>query len=134
MSAWPSLVTIASLILYLSVIINVGRARVKYKIPAPQTSGDPDFERVFRVQQNTLEQLVLFLPALWLFCEFINPIWGSGLGSLWIVGRIVYAWGYYKAPEKRSIGFAIGSLTSLVLILGALIGVVIRLLATGAIE
>jgi hypothetical protein len=67
MSAWPSLVTIASLILYLSVIINVGRARVKYKIPAPQTSGDPDFERVFRVQQNTLEQLVLFLPALWLF-------------------------------------------------------------------
>jgi uncharacterized MAPEG superfamily protein len=53
---------------------------------------------------------------------------------LWIVGRIVYAWGYYKAPEKRSIGFAIGSLTSLVLILGALIGVVIRLLATGAIE
>jgi uncharacterized membrane protein YecN with MAPEG domain len=134
MSAWPSLVTIASLILYLSVIINVGRARVKYKIPAPQTSGDPDFERVFRVQQNTLEQLVLFLPALWLFCEFINPIWGSGLGCLWIVGRIVYAWGYYKAPEKRSIGFAIGSLTSLVLILGALIGVVIRLLATGAIE
>ncbi|QIZ69403.1 MAPEG family protein [Oxynema aestuarii] len=134
MSAWPSLVTIASLILYLSVIINVGRARVKYKIPAPQTSGDPDFERVFRVQQNTLEQLVLFLPALWLFCEFINPIWGSGLGSLWIVGRIVYAWGYYKAPEKRSIGFAIGSLTSLILILGALIGVVIRLLATGAIE
>jgi uncharacterized membrane protein YecN with MAPEG domain len=72
---FPSSVTVLTLILYLVITINVGRARGKYKVPVPQTSGDPDFERVFRVQQNTLEQLILFLPSLWLFSLFVSPIW-----------------------------------------------------------
>ena len=74
---WPSLVTVSALCMYFVVTINVGRARAKYKIIPPQTSGDPNFERVIRVQQNTLEQLVLFLPSLWLFSLFISPIWGA---------------------------------------------------------
>jgi uncharacterized membrane protein YecN with MAPEG domain len=126
---FPSSVTVLTLILYLVITINVGRARGKYKVPVPQTSGDPDFERVFRVQQNTLEQLILFLPSLWLFSLFVSPIWGAGIGAFWIIGRILYAWGYYQAAEKRSIGFGINSLSILVLLVGSLVGI-IRIFAT----
>ncbi|NJK28823.1 MAG: MAPEG family protein, partial [Acaryochloris sp. SU_5_25] len=87
MSPWPTLVSLLALLLYFIVTINVGRARAKYGIPAPQMSGNPDFERVLRVQQNMLEQLIFFLPALWIFCWYLNPLWGAGLGSLWVVGR-----------------------------------------------
>jgi len=126
---FPSSVTILTLILYLVVTLNVGRARAKYKVPVPQTSGDPDFERVFRVQQNTLEQLILFLPSLWLFSLFVSPNWGAAIGAFWIIGRILYAWGYYQAAEKRSIGFGINSLSILVLLVGSLVGI-IRIFAT----
>ncbi|ERT06342.1 MAPEG family protein [Lyngbya aestuarii BL J] len=127
MSPWPSLVTAIALLVYLVLTINVGRSRAKYKIMPPQMSGDPNFERVVRVQQNTLEQLVLFLPALWLFSEFISPVWGAGLGAVWVVGRIVYAWGYYQAAEKRILGFAIGSLTLFTLLGGSLVGILLPL-------
>lgn len=128
MSPWPSLVTVLALIMYFVVTINVGRARFKYKIPAPQMSGEPNFERVLRVQQNTLEQIIIFLPALWLFAQFVNPIWAAGIGTIWIIGRIIYAWGYYQAAEKRGPGFGIASLATIALILGSLIGIVLPLL------
>lgn len=128
MSPWPSLVTAIALLVYLVLTINVGRSRAKYKIMPPQMSGDPNFERVVRVQQNTLEQLVLFLPALWLFSEFISPVWGASLGAVWVVGRIVYAWGCYQAAEKRTLGFAIGSLTLLTLLGGSLVGIILPLI------
>lgn len=127
MSPWPSLVTVSALILYLALTINVGRARAKYKVTPPEMAGDPNFERVLRVQQNTLEQLVLFLPGLWLFSQFVSPAWGAGLGTVWIVGRILYAWGYYQAAEKRTIGFGIGSLSTLILLGGSLIGIILPL-------
>jgi glutathione S-transferase len=121
---FPSFITTFTLILYFVLTANVGRARAKYKVPVPSTSGDPDFERVFRVQQNTLEQLILFLPSLWLFSLFVSPIWGAGLGALWIIGRILYAWGYYQAAEKRVLGFGINSLSILALLLGSLVGII----------
>ncbi|MCG5058047.1 MAG: MAPEG family protein [Limnoraphis sp. WC205] len=127
MSYWPSLVTVIALLVYFVLTLNVGRARAKYKIMPPQMSGDPNFERVVRVQQNTLEQLVLFLPALWLFSEFISPTWGASLGAIWIIGRIVYAWGYYQAAEKRFLGFAIASLSVLTLLGGSLVGIIFPL-------
>jgi uncharacterized membrane protein YecN with MAPEG domain len=130
MSPWPSLVTVIALIVYLILTVNVGRARAKYKVPVPQMTGDPNFERVLRVQQNTLEQLVLFLPGLWLFCDYVNPIWGAGVGSLWVIGRIAYAWGYYQAAEKRGFGFAISSLSGMVLLLGSLIGIILSISKT----
>ncbi len=128
MEIYPSLVTICTLAIYFIITLNVGRTRSKYKVMPPATTGDPNFERALRVQQNTLEQMVFFLPLLWLFCFYIDPIWGSGIGALWIVGRILYALGYYQAAEKRMIGFAISSLSSLTLLMGSLVGMLLVLI------
>ncbi|MDB9338105.1 MAPEG family protein, partial [Nodularia spumigena CS-589/07] len=76
MLPWTGLITALTLLLYLFITINVGRARAKYKVLPPQMTGNPDFERVVRVQQNTLEQTVFFLPALWLFSLYLSPFWG----------------------------------------------------------
>ena len=127
MSSWPSLITALTLLVYLVITINVGGARAKYKIPPPQMTGNPDFERVLRVQQNTLEQLVFFLPLLWLFSFYVSPVWGALIGAAWLVGRIVYAWGYYQAAEKRTISFGISSISSIVLLLGSLYGIILSL-------
>ena len=124
---WVMLVTVLALVLFFVVTINVGRARVKSGIKPPQMSGDPEFERAVRVQQNTLEQLVLFLPALWIFAIVVSPMYAAGLGAVWLVGRVLYAWGYYQAAEKRGPGFGISSLAAIVLILGSLIGVVLQI-------
>ena len=86
---YPSLVTILSLLVYMAFVGLVGRARGKYNVPAPQTTGNDAFERVLRVQQNTAEQLLTFLPGLWIFSMVISPVWASLLGLIWIVGRIV---------------------------------------------
>ncbi|MEG3903256.1 MAPEG family protein [Microcoleus sp. B4-C5] len=125
---WPSLITVSALILYFVVTINVGRARLKYKVSPPQMTGNPDFERVVRVQQNTLEQMILFLPSLWLFSQFLSPIWGAGIGAVWIIGRILFAWGYYQAAEKRAAGFGISTLATLALLGGSLTGIIMSLL------
>lgn len=128
MYLYPSLITALTVLLYQVLSVNVGRARAKYKIMPPAMSGNPDFERVVRVQQNTLEQLVFFLPVLWLFSVYVSPIWGAGIGALWIIGRIIFAWGYYQAAEKRIVGFAISTLSSMSLLLGSLIGIGLQLL------
>ena len=128
MEIYPSIITVIALLVYFFTTINVGRARSKYQVVPPATSGDPNFERALRVQQNTLEQMILFLPLLWLFCFYINPIWGSGIGAFWIIGRILYALGYYQAAEKRMIGFAISSLSSLALLIGSLVGMILVLI------
>lgn len=122
--ALPSLVTAIALVVYFIVTLNVGRARAKYQVKPPATSGSPEFDRVLRVQQNMLEQLVLFLPALWLFSVYVSPVWGAALGVIWVIGRILYAWGYYQAAEKRGLGFGINVLSLLILLLGGLVGVV----------
>ncbi|GBE93120.1 MAPEG family protein [Nostoc cycadae] len=127
MSPWTSLITALTLLLYSVITINVGRARAKYKVMPPQMTGDPNFERVLRVQQNTLEQTLLFLPGLWLFSVYVSPLWGAIIGVIWLVGRIVYAWGYYQAAEKRMIGFAITTISGTVLLLGSLIGIILTL-------
>jgi glutathione S-transferase len=119
MSPWPALVTVCALALYFVLTINVGRARAKYGVPVPQMTGNPDFERVVRVHYNTLEQLIFFLPLLWIFSLYVSPVWGSAIGAFWVVGRGLYAWGYYQATEKRGLGFAIASLSGMVLLLGS---------------
>jgi glutathione S-transferase len=121
MLSLPSLITLFALTLYFVLTINVGRARAKYKVPVPQMSGNPDFERVVRVHANTMEQLIFFLPLLWLFSWYVSPLWGAGIGMAWVIGRILYAWGYYQAAEKRGPGFAIASLSSMVLLVGTFI-------------
>lgn len=122
-SALPALTTLVALLLYFITIVNVGRARVKYRIEAPAVTGHPDFERVHRVQINTLEQLAAFLPALWLFALYVSPAWASVLGTVWIAGRALYAVGYYRAAEKRGAGFGIAAMAFVALWLGAAWGV-----------
>jgi hypothetical protein len=102
----------------------VGRARGRYGIPAPATAGHPDFERYYRIQMNTLEQLAVLLPSLWTFATFVDPDWAAGLGLVFIVGRTLYFTGYAKAANKRALGFGIAALPTLVLLVGGLIGAV----------
>ncbi|QIR40527.1 MAPEG family protein [Tolypothrix sp. PCC 7910] len=128
MSPWTSLITTLSLLLYFVITINVGRARARYKILPPQMTGDANFERVLRVQQNTIEQMIFFLPALWIFSFYVNSLWGAAIGAIWLVGRVAYAWGYYQAAEKRMIGFVISTFSSVVLLLGALVGCILSLM------
>jgi glutathione S-transferase len=129
MSPWVALATVGALILYMFVTIRVGSARAKYGVPAPAMTGNPDFERVVRVQANTLEQLVVFLPALWLFGHFVSARYGAALGLVWIIGRALYAWGYYQSADKRGPGFGIAIMATIVLVLGSLMGIVRTLLS-----
>ncbi len=125
---FPAIATLGALLLYFGLGLAVGAARFKYKIAAPKTTGNEDFERVYRVHQNTLEQIVIFLPCLWLFSIFVNPNWGAILGGVWIVGRIAYAWGYYAEAGKRLAGFAIATTAMMTLLFGTLFNLVRGLL------
>jgi len=100
----------------------VGRARGKYGVNAPATAGHPVFERYFRVHYNTLEQLVVFVPAMWLYGTYLSTSWAAGLGLVYIVGRFTYLVGYVADPRKREIGFGLSALPLLILLLGALWG------------
>ncbi|MEP5765474.1 MAG: MAPEG family protein [Halieaceae bacterium] len=125
---WIVLVTLLVAVEYFYLSIMVGKSRGETGIKAPSIIGNDKFERVFRVQQNTLEQLVIFFPALWIFGYYVSATIGAGLGVLFLIGRIIYARGYVKDPDKRAPGFIIGSLSLLALIIGGLVGVTLRLL------
>jgi len=106
----------------------VGRARAKYGIQAPATTGHLDFERVNRVHINTLESLAAFIPTVLLFGLYIDARWAAGLGLLFVIGRAVYAVGYLQAADKRGMGAGISGLVNIALLLGALFGVIRALL------
>ena len=127
-AGFPALVTVLALLLYVGVFVTAGCARARYGIEAPAVTGAPQFERALRIQQNTLEQLIWFLPALWLFAFYVSPLWGSIIGLIWVAARIYYAFSYYRDPETRGPGFIVGFATSGVLLIGALIGILVRLL------
>jgi len=119
-----TLVTLITLLVYFYITLRVGAARSNFKIEAPSVVGPDEFNRTFRAQQNTLEQIVLYLPALWLFAFAWGDMPGSIVGVLWPIGRMLYAIGYSSAPEKRALGFVIGILTTIALWLGAMIGLI----------
>jgi len=119
-----AIVTALMLIEYFVFSILVGRERVRSKVEAPATTGDPIFERYFRVHQNSLEQLIVVLPAMWLFANYISVPVGAGLGLVFIVGRYLYLRGYVADPAKRGAGFGIGVLAEAVLLVGALGGAI----------
>jgi glutathione S-transferase len=104
--------------------MRVGAARGKYQVPAPATSGHEIFERYYRVQMNTLEQIVVFVPALWLFGSHISELWGAVLGAVYLIGRFLYLRGYVADPKKRSVGFALSFLPTVALLLGGLGGAI----------
>lgn len=123
-----AIVTLLALIQYIVLGVRVGQARMRYGIEAPATSGHPMFERHFRVHQNTLEQLVVFIPALWLFSAFVRPWLAALLGLGFIAGRFVYERGYLADPKDRETGAIITMATSGILLLGALVGAVVAAL------
>lgn len=118
-----ALVSVLALAFYLGLILKIGMTRGKLNLSPADAQGDAAFERLCRVQVNTSEQLILFLPALWLFAIFLSPKGAAILGAVWIVGRFAYARGYAQAFEKRKLGFLLTILASFILLVGALIGV-----------
>jgi glutathione S-transferase len=124
MPKFTALVTLVAVIFYFWIGFRVGQARAKYGIKAPATTGNPDFERAYRVQMNTLEWMPIFLPAIWLASIYVSDIWAALVGVVWIVGRALYLHGYTQAAEKRELGFSTQAIATGVLWLSALIGVV----------
>jgi uncharacterized membrane protein YecN with MAPEG domain len=120
-----AIVAVLALVEYGVFVILAGQALGRYGIAAPATTGHPVFERYFRVQQNTVEQLVIFLPALFLFARFASETWAAVLGLVFIVGRALYARGYVTDPAKRGPGFLLTIAANGCLTLGAIVGAVI---------
>jgi uncharacterized membrane protein YecN with MAPEG domain len=127
---FTALVTLASLLFYFSFGVAVAKARVRYGVKAPATTGDPAFERIYRVQMNTLEWLPIYIPCLWLFGFYVSDLGAAALGAIWIFGRYLYKTGYEEAPEKRGLGFSIQATVTAVLVVGAAFDIIFRI-ATG---
>jgi glutathione S-transferase len=126
--AYVDIVTALALLQYLVFGFKVGRARGRYGVKAPAVTGNEIFERQFRVQQNTLEQLVVFLPGLYLFSHYLEPRVAAVFGVIYLIGRELFAASYVKEPAKREVGFSLSFLPSVILVLGGLFGAIRNLL------
>lgn len=119
---WTSWVTLAVLVMYIWIIFKVANARGKHQIHAPFVDGPPEFLRALRVQANTVEQLVFFIPALWLCAYWWNDKMAAAGGVVWLIGRVMYAIGYYREAAKRSTGFMVATLAAFALVFGTVYG------------
>lgn len=128
MPVYTSLVSLIAVGLYFSFALRVAMAHAKYGVKLPATSGQPDFERVFRIHMNTLEWLPTFLIPLWLSAFYLSDVGAAALGLLWIIGRILYAVGYGKAVERRLPGFFIQATACILLFVGGLVGIVTHII------
>jgi glutathione S-transferase len=120
------LATFSALLTYCWFLLKVGQARKTFGVEAPKTTGNADFERIFRVQQNTVEQMVLFLPSLWLFGFYVSDILAGLLGLSWTAARALYAADYYADARKRGPGAALTFLIGIVLLVGGTLGALIK--------
>jgi glutathione S-transferase len=128
MPNFTAVVTLLAVMLYFWTGFQVGQARVKFAVKAPATTGNPEFERAFRIQMNTLEWMPIFLPSIWLAAIYVSDIGAAVLGMVWIAGRALYMRGYAQAAEKRERGFFVQAIAAGLLWLAALIGAVASLL------
>ena len=119
-----ALVSVLAVILTIVLALNVARNRVRHDVQAPNMTGHPDFERAFRIHANTTEYLAPFITALWLCAIYLQPLLAAIVGFVWIIGRIVYAFGYAATPARRRLGFGISFVALVLLIAGALIGII----------
>lgn len=124
---WTALVTLGVLALGFATVWQVGRARGKYSIKAPATTGHEMFERAYRVQMNTLENIVMFLPALWLAAFYVGTLASTVLGGVWLAGRVWYAIAYLREPNARGAGFTLAYLAWAGLMIGTAWGVLTNL-------
>jgi len=116
------IVTLVALLEYFGFALAVGRARYRYGVKAPATTGNLDFERYYRGQMNTLELLIIFIPALWACALLFSTTWAIWLGAIFIVGRLLYFVGYVRAADQRSLGFALSTIPMLALVIAGLVG------------
>ncbi|MEO7013845.1 MAG: MAPEG family protein [Dokdonella sp.] len=126
-----NLLVILALLQYVYFASRVGWARGKYDVPAPATTGNPIFERHYRVQSNTLELLILLVPAVWIASAYWNPLFIAAMLAIYIVGRHIYYVTYIQDPKKRSMGFGLSFLPIVALLLSGLGGAVWALIRTG---
>lgn len=110
-----------ALLVYCWAGFRVGRARSKHGVAAPAVHGNEDFERVHRAHQNTVEQLVIFLPLLAVAAWLWGDRYAAIYGLVWSLGRILYVEGYARAAGKREIGFLLSGVLSLLVLLGLLV-------------
>ncbi|MBW2269764.1 MAG: MAPEG family protein [Deltaproteobacteria bacterium] len=114
-----------ALLEYFYFTMKCGSMRGERGVPAPAMSGDAKFERYFRVQYNTLEQLAIFLPSIVLFGHFVSAPIGAGIGLIFVLGRALFARGYWQDPARRGPGFGLTVLANLALLLGGMVGAVL---------
>jgi glutathione S-transferase len=122
--AYVDIVTALALLQFIVFGFRVGAARGRYGVKAPAITGNEIFERLFRVQQNTLEQLIAFLPGIYLFSHYFNPVVAAALGAVYLIGRELYAYTYVKDPSKREVGYGMTFLPMVILVVGGLIGAI----------
>ena len=128
--AYVDIVTALAVLQFIVFGFKVGGARGRYGVKAPAITGNEIFERHFRVQMNTLEQLIAFLPGIYLFAHYFSPLVAAALGVVYLIGRELYAFTYVKDPANRSVGFGMTFLPMVILVLGCLIGAVRALFFT----
>ena len=127
MPYYTAIVTLLAVALYFFLATRVAAARGKFDVKHPATTGNTDFERIFRAHINTLEWMPTFLVPLWLCAIYLSDVTAAALGLVWIVGRAIYFAGYSQAVQKRLPGFFIQALACLLLFIGAAAGVVMHL-------
>lgn len=125
---WVDLVLALALLQFVVFGMLVGRARGRYGVKAPATSGHDIFDRYFRVQMNTLELLVLLIPLLMLAPKYLAPIWVALIGTVYLVGRLVYLRSYIADPARRGLVFGLSYFPILGLLLVVLIGALLSLI------
>jgi hypothetical protein len=129
--AGPTLVTLATSLLLFACAWYVGVCRGRYHVQAPATTGHPQFEIAYRIQMNTVENAVAFLPVLWIFALTLSAPWATALGGVWLAGRAWYALAYARAPKSRGGGYLLSMGAFGALGLGGAYGVLRPLIAGG---
>jgi hypothetical protein len=121
------IVTVLAIGQYILFGVQVGVLRGKHGVKAPAVTGPEEFERMNRVHINTLEQLVIFLPALWIQAMYANPLWGAVVGLFYVTGRFIYRAAYLKDPSTRDIGFTMTIVPSIILLVWGLVAAVLKM-------
>lgn len=125
---WVIIVTVLALLQYTLFGVQVGAMRAKHDAKAPAISGAPEFERMFRVHYNTMEQLVILLPVMWIYAHIVNPTWAAGFGSIYLVARFIYRSAYLKDPSGRSVGFTLSFLPAVIMAVWVLVVAVLNVI------
>ena len=124
---YVAIVLVLVLLQYSFFGIMVGVARGKFDINAPAVTGHDVFERYYRVQQNTLEQLVIFVPGIFLFAAYVHALTAAGIGLAFFIGRMIYYKAYISEPKSRGTGFTLSFMSGHILLVGGMVGAIIKL-------